>query len=74
MTEVSIIDVLKELRKHTAGVHCKALAQKIGVSASYLSNTLSGNRDPGPTILSWMGYERVAYRTYRKIDPQPESK
>jgi len=36
----------------------RALADKIGVSAPYLSDVLLGRRPPGPTILAYLGLER----------------
>ena len=42
----------------------RALAHKWGVSPSYITDLLQGLRDPGPTILDAMGYERVVF--YRK--------
>ena len=37
----------------------KAAAEHLGVSPQYLHDILAGLREPGPKILSALGYERV---------------
>lgn len=42
----------------------RQLARRIGISQQHLCDLLSGRRNPGPTVLSWLGLER-AYRRVR---------
>ena len=39
----------------------KALAKSLGVSQSYLSDFLAGNREVGPTILKALNFEITPY-------------
>jgi transcriptional regulator with XRE-family HTH domain len=56
VTDSEIRDRLK--RCVTAAGSQRALADKIGVSAPYLSDVLNGNRNPGPKVLAYLGLER----------------
>ena len=44
----------------------KALADEMGITASYLSDILNGKRDPGKSVLDWLGLERSAVLVYTK--------
>ena len=55
MKKSEVIGILK-FRKGDRPV--ADLATDIGVSASYLYDIFSGNREPGPKILSFLGLKR----------------
>ena len=42
----------------------KALAEKLGVTQSYLSDVLNGRREPGPKMLAALGLE--AEKVFKK--------
>ena len=50
-------DVIDLLRKKKNGRSLRALAQDVGCSAMYLSDLFSGNRNPGPKVLDYLGLE-----------------
>lgn len=53
-------DVLDRLRAAVAVAGSqKAYAERIGVSQTYLSDVLTGNRAPGEKILTALGLEAV---------------
>ena len=53
--------ILNKLRREadTLGSFAK-LAQRIGISAAYMSDVMSGKRNPGPKILQYLGLEKRA--------------
>ena len=65
MTDAEIRAKLKACAA-TAGSQ-RALADKIGVSAVYLSDVIRGRRDAGPMILEWMGLERTTTTKRKKV-------
>lgn len=64
LTQAEFVALLRE----QATPNQKALAKRIGIRESYLSDVLSGKRDPGKTIQAAMGVELV--KMYRKVDKQ----
>ncbi len=57
--------LLRRLAKKHGSQH--ELANTLGVSPAYLSDVLKGKREPGQSILSPIGYERVViYRRKRQ--------
>ena len=59
------MDVLTTLRREVkAAGSQKALAERLGVSNTYLCDVLAGRRDPGDKILVPLGVEKVV--TYRR--------
>lgn len=65
LTEQDVMDRLRTAVQ-AAGSQ-KAYAEKIGVSQSYLSDVLIGNRSPGEKILIVLGLEAVVmYREKQK--------
>jgi transcriptional regulator with XRE-family HTH domain len=59
------MDVIAAIRRSAkeAGTQ-KALAERLGISESYLADVLGGRKDPGEAILEPLGLERVV--TYRR--------
>lgn len=54
-------EVMARLRAAVAAAGSqKAYAEQIGVSQTYLSDVLTGNRAPGEKILTSLGLEAVA--------------
>jgi transcriptional regulator with XRE-family HTH domain len=56
MTRLDVVDLLRERQGKKS---LRAFAEKIGVSAAYLSDVYRGNREPGPTVLALLGIERT---------------
>ena len=50
-------DVIAELRKRAEGRTQADLAAEIPATPQYLSDVLSGRRDPGPRILEYLKLE-----------------
>ena len=50
----------------------KVLAQKLGISAPYLSDILMGKREPGGKVLRQLGLERVI--SYREVGPSSQKR
>lgn len=65
ITQEELIALLKEQAPPTQQ---EKWAKAHNVWPATLSDTLNGRRDPGPSILAALGYERVIL--YRKIDKQ----
>lgn len=58
-------DVIALLRRFIAEHDTQGeAARKIGVSPGYLTDVLKGNREPGPSILSYFDIELV--KVYRQ--------
>ena len=57
-------DPIAALRARLKGRTQTELAREFGVSPSYLSDVLSGRREPGASILEPLGLRRVV--TYKK--------
>lgn len=68
MTEEQFRDYLHTLVAK-AGSQRK-LAAELGVSGSYLSDLLLGNREPGPKILEILGFAK-SVQIVRKVGYQP---
>lgn len=63
LTKKSIIEELRLLAKSMSS-H-KAMADKIGISPAYLSDVISGRRDPGPKVCKFLRVEPVL--VYREM-------
>jgi hypothetical protein len=50
----------------------QALAQHCGVAASYLSDVLTGKREPGQKLLDALGFRRVVH--YERVSEPTEEK
>lgn len=50
-------DVVEQLRDKLEGKTQIELAEKMEITPQYLSDVLSGRRDPGPKILDFLGLE-----------------
>jgi transcriptional regulator with XRE-family HTH domain len=62
-----MINPLTMLQKKLRGRSQLDLAKEIGCSETYVSLVLSGERDPGPRILEYLGLEKVTGPvSYRK--------
>jgi transcriptional regulator with XRE-family HTH domain len=48
-------DVVEMLRARQGNGTLTALAEEIGVTKAYISDIYKGRRNPGPTILSFLG-------------------
>jgi hypothetical protein len=59
------IELLKQIKGRRP---LRELAQEIGVSVPFLSYVLNRQRDPGPTILKFLGVERTETVRYRRIN------
>lgn len=66
ITEAEFLGLI-HVKLHIAGSQ-KLLADLWGISESYLSDVLTGRRQPGEKICRAMGYERVTM--YREIEEQ----
>lgn len=65
------MDILSIIRKAAKQAGSQsALAKQLGVSEPYLSDVLNERRDPGESILTPLGYERVT--VYRRLKPPSE--
>jgi len=52
--------VIKKLEQMVAEEGTQvAVAEKIGVTPAYISDVLSGRREPGKTICDALGFERI---------------
>jgi transcriptional regulator with XRE-family HTH domain len=60
--------VIKALRKAQGDRTAKDFAASIGVSQAYLSDVYHGRREPGPSILSAIGLQRV-YASQQEARP-----
>lgn len=59
--------LLQRIEKEVAALGSqKAFADKIGITPAYLSDVLSGKREPGEKLLSRMGIHRVAMFEFDK--------
>lgn len=56
---MDIEQVLRTLRKFIGENDQKTAAKKLGVSPSYLSDVLTGRREPGKKMLNALGMKRV---------------
>lgn len=64
----SLLDIYAEIRKSCADAGGQtAWAKAHGVSVGYVNDVLNGRTDPGPKILSALGYRRVI--TYQRSNP-----
>lgn len=52
-------DVVQLLQRAQGDLTQKDFALKLGVSQQYLSDVLLGRRDPGPSILEFLGIEKA---------------
>lgn len=61
--------VLIRLRRHQGKRSVTALAVEMRVSPAYLYDVMKGARDPGPSVLRYLGLEKqvVTVVTYRKL-------
>lgn len=67
METFTIADVLTMLRSHLSYEQSqKDLAQEMGVSETYVSLVLSGQRVPGPKVLHFLGLRRDVTVTYKR--------
>ncbi len=67
MTAMNAQRVVDLLKKEQGEGTRLALAGRIGISAQYLSDVFTGNRQPGKKILRFFGIEReTVYRKRRK--------
>ena len=56
-------DELLNLLRDKQGDRTQAeLAKEIGISPAYLSDVLAGRRDPGPSVLDFLGIEKAYVR------------
>lgn len=62
MTQQQVLSLLEEKRGDDSWA---SLAERIGVSRAYLSDILRGRRDPGPTILEFLGLRKVVSYTVK---------
>lgn len=60
--------VLIKLKRRCLGTSQLRVAADMGVSPSYLSDVMTGHREPGPKILTALGLERVI--RYRPISDE----
>ena len=68
MTKDQLISKLKEIIQ---GGSQRSCAQQLGISEAYLSDILSGKRDPGPKLLEPIGLIRVvSYENPTKEESQ----
>jgi transcriptional regulator with XRE-family HTH domain len=58
-------DVVKQLQseQEKQKLSLRQYAKKLNVSAPYLSDVYRGRRDPGPTLLEYLGLERKVVTT-----------
>ena len=61
MSHAVILAKLRRQCEQSGSLRKAAIA--LGVSAAYLSDILSGKRQPGPKILAPLGYSRTVART-----------
>lgn len=65
---VSSREIAEQVKQHVSyKIRQRDIARKLGVSNSYLSDFLAGNREAGPKILKALGFQTVPY--YRKAKP-----
>jgi DNA-binding transcriptional regulator YdaS (Cro superfamily) len=57
---------VRELIRRQVGDNQSAWAGRFGIAPSYVSDVLSGRREPGQRILDALGLERVL--TYRRAE------
>lgn len=70
ITEAEFLGFM-HVKLHIAGSQ-KLLADLWGISESYLSDVLTGRRQPGEKICRAMGYERVVmYREIEELEIHP---
>ncbi len=58
-------DVVKQLQseQEKQKLSLRQYAKQLNVSAAYLSDVYRGRRDPGPTLLDYLGLERKIVTT-----------
>ncbi len=58
-------DVVKQLQseQEKQKLSLRQYAKQLNVSAAYLSDVYRGRRDPGPTLLEYLGLERKVVTT-----------
>ena len=66
MTTMTVDRVRAMLVAELKGSTYRRLAEKVGVTPSYLNDIVRGNREPGQTVLEYLGLERMP-ATYRKV-------
>lgn len=65
LTSRQLLKILLKWRKKLGTQ--TALAGKLGISDSHLSDVLKGRRKPGPIILARLGMERVSVDYYERV-------
>lgn len=60
--------VVKLLRKMKGSRRWKSVARELGISPSYLSDVLHGNRGPGSAMLKKLGVKQIVKVMYRMED------
>jgi transcriptional regulator with XRE-family HTH domain len=51
--------IVQMLREKMGNMTQRDFAEQIGVSQAYLGDVLKGRRDPGPSILQFLGIEKA---------------
>ena len=57
--------LIRSLKSQCAESTLRAVATRLGITASYLSDTINGRRDPGPKLLTGLGLSRRV--TYHRL-------
>ena len=72
MKHIESIDVNSELRKAQGNRSLRKFADEIHCSAAYLSDIYNGRRNPGPTILEYLGLRKIVRKhitiRYKRIN------
>jgi hypothetical protein len=64
MSEEDMRQLVADRAKQLGGI--ASFAKEVGVSYAFLYNVIAGNKAPGTKVLSFLGYEVVKRRTYRR--------
>jgi len=65
MKQLTQSQVIEMLRKRQGNRPASKLAEELGISAPYLCEIFKGTREPGPSVLDKLGFERVVL--YRPV-------
>jgi len=64
---MKVVDPLSILREQIAKSSLRKLATEIGCSAAYLSDVMRGNRQPGPTVLKYLGLRKIVTKQVQYV-------
>ena len=72
--EVTRAEINEMIRYRKGKRSLREFAKDIGLSAAYLSDVLRGNREPGPTLLTFLRLTCVREKSVRYLRMEPTTR